>query len=182
MSKRPLKPDEKRAWARVAKTVRARPEQTPPDMPPLDELPPLETGRGAKSAPISPKEHAFTPLERPLNTPKTPSTPVPNRGKERRVRRGQMPISATLDLHGHTQETAQNMLAGFLARQRQTGGGCVLVITGKGRRGEGILRARLLEWLGTAAARTLVSGYAQAHRKHGGSGAWYIFLRKPPPS
>ena len=179
MSKRPLKPDEKRAWARVAKTVRARPEQIPLEMPPLDGLPPQKTGMDAKPTPISRKKPALTPLQQPAASLKALASPIPNRGKERRVRRGQMPISATLDLHGHTQESAQNLLASFLARQRLTaGGGCVLVITGKGRRGEGILRARLLDWLGTASARTLVSGYAQAHRKHGGSGAWYIFLRK----
>jgi len=176
MSKRPLRPEEKRAWARVAKTVRARAELPPVEMPPLEGVTPPKTER-EKSAPATTgKRPVFTPRQQPQAPPKAS---VPNRGKERRIRRGQMSISATLDLHGHTQESAHNLLAGFLAHQRQIGGGCVLVITGKGRRGEGVLRARLLDWLGTSAARTLVSGYAQAHRKHGGSGAWYIFLRKP---
>lgn len=176
MSKRPLRPEEKRAWARVAKTVRARVELPPVEMPPLEgvTLPKIEREKNAPAT--TGKRSVFTPRQQ---SPGAPTAPVPNRGKERRVRRGQMPIFATLDLHGHTQESAHNLLAGFLARQRQMGGGCVLVITGKGRRGEGILRARLLDWLGTSAARALVSGYAQAHRKHGGSGAWYIFLRKP---
>ena len=173
MSKRPLKPDEKRAWARVAKTVRARPGQTPPDMPALEDI-------------DLPQTKANTPQSRPLARPKTkkpplktPSNaPIQNRGKERRVRRGQAPIGATLDLHGHTQESARHLLVSFLTRQRLSGTACVLIITGKGRAGTGILRKRLIDWLGTAEARSLVSGYAEAHRKHGGSGAWYVFLRK----
>lgn len=106
-------------------------------------------------------------------------SPIPNRGRERRIRRGQAAIAATLDLHGYTMDAAQHQLESFLASHLSRGARCVLVITGKGRAGEGVLRRQLLNWLGTSQAKHLVSGYAQAHRKHGGSGAWYIFLRKP---
>lgn len=178
MSRRPLKPDEKRAWARVAKTVRPKAGQMPPEMPPPDGLPAMDM----PLAPDHPKPTLKHPAFHPFITPHTPlkptTAPIPDRGKERRVRRGQAPISATLDLHGHTQASAQGLLISFLTRQRGLGAECVLVITGKGRMSEGVLRARLLEWLGTSQARTLVSGYASAHQKHGGSGAWYIFLRK----
>ena len=174
MTKRPLRPDEKRAWARVAKTVRARPGQRPPEIPALEDIPAHQTT----------PHHTINPTparHKPTKTPqKLTAAPIQNRGKERRVKRGQAVIGATLDLHGHTQDSARNMLVSFLSRQRVSGISCVLVITGKGRAGTGILRKRLLEWLGTVEARSLVSGYAQAHRKHGGSGAWYIFLRKPP--
>ena len=195
MAKRPLKADEKRAWARVAKTVRARAGQQPPEMPPIEGLTPLEGQSSAQaksqtrsSADKSPRLNAvFHPLgllqasQKPAKQ-KPVTAPIQNRGKERRVRRGQTEISATLDLHGHTQETAQHLMVQFLTSQRQMGGSCVLVITGKGRRGEGVLRRRLLDWLGTPQARTLINGYASAHRKHGGSGAWYLFLRKLPES
>ena len=56
---------------------------------------------------------------------------------------------------------------------------CVLVITGKGKGGEGVLRRNFLRWLEMPAARVLVSGYSEAHARHGGSGAWYVFLRAP---
>jgi len=178
MAKRPLKPDEKRAWARVAKTVRARPEQTPPEMPPLDGLTAPDTRVPSTGHHLARASYPIIPSERQKVTFKVPSSPLANRGKERKVKRGQLPISATLDLHGHTQASAQSRLTSFLERERRAGSGCVLVITGKGRLGDGILRRRLLDWLGTTQARTLVSGYAQAHQKHGGSGAWYVFLRK----
>ncbi|MEO0983109.1 MAG: Smr/MutS family protein [Pseudomonadota bacterium] len=104
--------------------------------------------------------------------------PLPDRSGERRVRRGQAPIAARLDLHGHTQATAADALRRFLTAQRGEGARCVLVITGKGRDGEGVLRRRFLQWLETAEAKALASGFAPAHRKHGGGGAWYVFLRR----
>lgn len=181
MAKRPLKPDEKRAWAQVAKSVRPKVGQAPPEMPPLDALILPSTATNPNQPRLKPSARALFPH---LNTsqppPKPASAPIQNRGKERRIRRGQAQISATIDLHGHTQESAQALLTGFLSSQRQQASTCVLVITGKGRRGEGVLRRQLLNWLETGQARALVSGYSQAHSKHGGSGAWYIFLRKRP--
>lgn len=178
MSKRPLKPDEKRAWAQVAKTIRAREDQPPPEMPPLEDIFPLD----AAVKPTAPKKPLSRPVFHPHAAPRAPikhiTAPIHNRGKERRIRRGQAPISATIDLHGHTRASAQSLLIGFLTSQRRQGASCVLVITGKGRLGEGVLRRQLLQWLGTDQARDLVNGYSEAHRKHGGSGAWYIFLRK----
>jgi DNA-nicking Smr family endonuclease len=47
-----------------------------------------------------------------------------------------------------------------------------------GRAGEGVLRQRLPEWLGEPEIRPVVSGFAQAHRMHGGAGAYYVFLKR----
>lgn len=183
MTKRPLKPDEKRAWARVAKTVRARPGQPAPSMPALDEIDMPGAGTSANKRKIAPAKtrpnHSSLPATPRRTPPGKPLAPIPNRGRERRIRRGQAAIAATLDLHGYTMDAAQHQLESFLASHLSRGARCVLVITGKGRAGEGVLRRQLLNWLGTSQAKHLVSGYAQAHRKHGGSGAWYIFLRKP---
>ncbi len=72
-------------------------------------------------------------------------------------------------------------------RARLDHAGAVLVITGKGRReadgseptGAGVLRRRLPQWLSDPDLRVHVSGFAPAHRDHGGAGAWYVFLRRP---
>ena len=95
------------------------------------------------------------------------------------MRRGKLPIAASFDLHGHTQASAARALPAFLERQQADGARCVLVITGKGREGQGVLRRNFLLWLESPGARALVSGYAEAHPKHGGAGAFYVFLRKP---
>jgi DNA-nicking Smr family endonuclease len=97
---------------------------------------------------------------------------------EKRVRRGRLEIDGRLDLHGLTQDEARAALSGFLERLSASGGRCGLVITGKGRSGgEGVLRRRLPEWLGEPGLARLVSGYAPAHARHGGDGAWYLFIR-----
>lgn len=71
-------------------------------------------------------------------------------------------------------------LGRFLAAAYRDGARTVVVVTGVGRMGEGVLRQRLPDWLAEAANRTIVSGFAQAHRQHGGSGAYYVFLKRRP--
>jgi DNA-nicking Smr family endonuclease len=41
-----------------------------------------------------------------------------------------------------------------------------------------VLKRRLPDWLTEPALRAVVSGFAPAHRKHGGAGAWYVFLKR----
>jgi DNA-nicking Smr family endonuclease len=54
----------------------------------------------------------------------------------------------------------------------------VLVITGKGFLGDGILRRRTPDWLSSPSLRSVVAGVSEAHRRHGGEGALYIALKK----
>lgn len=54
----------------------------------------------------------------------------------------------------------------------------MIVITGVGRGGHGVLKRRLPEWLAAPELSALVTGFAQAHRTHGGEGACYVFLRR----
>ena len=53
----------------------------------------------------------------------------------------------------------------------------VLVITGQGRRGGGIIRGSVHDWLTGPHLRGVVSGFASAHRRHGGDGALYVTLK-----
>ena len=94
------------------------------------------------------------------------------------VRRGKVDVEATIDLHGMTLATAQTVLPKFLRTHRIKGARCVLVITGKGRPGEGAIRRDFRLWLERADASALISGYSPAHIKHGGGGAFYVFLRR----
>jgi DNA-nicking Smr family endonuclease len=103
----------------------------------------------------------------------------PNREGEKRVRRGKLDIGASLDLHGFTQSSGHAALTRFLHAAHARGDRTVVVITGIGRRGEGILKRSLPEWIAERGLREIVSGFAQAHRVHGGAGAFYVFLRKP---
>ncbi|MEH6487479.1 Smr/MutS family protein [Hyphomonas oceanitis] len=179
MSKRPLTPEEAKAWSRVAKSIKPI-GPAPEDFGALISA--LEAGEPDQKAPANgpgiPTRRPPTPREVPTNGPGIPVGGPANRGKEKRVKRGKLVVSATFDLHGHTQATAARALPGFLSNAQADGSRCVLVITGKGRLGEGVLKRNFLAWLDTDHARTLVSGYAEAHQRHGGAGAFYVFLRK----
>ena len=109
-------------------------------------------------------------------------TPPAERGAEKRVRRGKVEVGAILDLHGYTQATARPALERFLAGAQARGHKAVVVVTGVGRAGEGVLKRRLPEWLNERGLRELASGYAPAHRIHGGEGAFYVFIRRSRPA
>lgn len=175
MSKRRLTPEEEKAWDRIRKSVRPlKGDKSPRIKRDVTDHPILNQLKPAPSAAKKPRRPVTTP---PLHRHDTTTTP-PDRGTERRIRRGKVEVSASFDLHGHTQESAWSALPAFLIREQARSGRTVIVITGKGRAGEGILRRNFLRWLETPEARSLVSGYAQAHPRHGGAGAFYVFLKR----
>ncbi len=91
-----------------------------------------------------------------------------------RLRRGRAEPAATLDLHGFREAEAYRALERFLVRAQGEDNRLVLVITGKG----GVLQKNLPRWLAENAFRNLVAGLSQAHIRHGGSGAFYVALRR----
>jgi DNA-nicking Smr family endonuclease len=95
-----------------------------------------------------------------------------------RLRRGQMPVEARLDLHGLTQAEAHRALCGFIAGARLAGKRCVLIITGHGRMSGGVLKAATPRWLAEPGLRAHVLTIAPARPQHGGAGALYVLLRR----
>ena len=176
MTKRGLTPEESRAWARVAKTIK-------PIGPAQDSLEDFERAleAGEPVSPNRPRKSSASGLiaaaGRATETPKQSARAADRKG-EKRVRRGRLELAGKIDLHGHTQASAEAMLHTFLKRSRAEGARCVLVITGKGRGGEGVLHRNFLDWVQGPEASHLVSGYSEAHARHGGSGAFYLFLRR----
>ncbi len=167
--KRRLDADEVRLWRLVAETVRPAPGKSLPPAP--------AEGRAAAPAPVAP---APSPSRHARQAPK-PSERLhgiePNRA--RRILLGREAIGARLDLHGLDQDDARSALAGFLARAQAQGHRAVLVITGRGRLGGGVLRRRLPDWLAEPGNRARIAGLSHAHRRHGGEGAFYIALKRP---
>lgn len=97
----------------------------------------------------------------------------------RKIAKGRTGIDGRIDLHGMTQAQAHSNLHRFLENAYQTGGRTILVITGKGTRGEGILRHSVPRWLSEPEFRKYASGYHEAHITHGGGGALYVRIRNP---
>lgn len=105
------------------------------------------------------------------------SIDLPTRKK---LAKGRLPIEGTVDLHGLTQSEAYALLLSFLHRAYADGRRHVLVITGKGEsvRSDGVLRRAVPAWFATPPFRALVNGQEAAGRRHGGSGAIYVRLRR----
>ncbi len=97
-----------------------------------------------------------------------------------RLKRGRLGIDARIDLHGMTRHAAQDALLGFIDRAHARAQRCVLVITGKGSRGgeAGVLRSEVPRWLNLPHVRKKVVAVTQAQQRDGGSGAYYVLLRR----
>jgi DNA-nicking Smr family endonuclease len=136
--------------------------------------------------PMSPRPSVPTPtLRSPLKTSAPPVAPAAHGAPEaleprrqRRLSRERDPIEASIDLHGFGRFEAEDQLRAFLNGAQARGLRAVLVVTGQGRRGGGVIRASIQEWLQAHALRGVVSGFASAHRRHGGDGAFYVTLRR----
>ena len=167
--KRPLKPEELRVWSHVASTVRPLPGRAAPEVPPgaseAGALPP----RKSRPPPLTPKTAA--------KARQNPPESIEPRRQHRIVREREA-IGARIDLHGMTQDRARPALEAFLARAWDEGDRAVLVITGKGPGGDGVLRRQVPEWLAAPHLRPIVAGLSEAHRRHGGAGALYVALKR----
>ncbi|WP_163847885.1 Smr/MutS family protein [Pseudooceanicola aestuarii] len=104
-----------------------------------------------------------------------------------RMTRGKLAPEARIDLHGMTTDRAHTALRGFVLRCAREGMRLVLVITGKGRDEagtniipdrKGVLRHQVPQWLSLPPLSHLVLQITPAHRKHGGHGAYYVYLTR----
>ena len=189
---------ERDLWNRVTASVKPLSRS-------LKSIPPAKPASGATAAKPKPARPAMSkpaskaqPLPHPgaavQRSPakRAKSADLPyeiNRSETRRAHRRPDALQGRLDLHGMTQREAHGALLNFLKAQHAAGARCVLVITGKGgplktgaeiahREGRGVLRARFREWLHEPAFRALVAACDTAHQRHGGSGAFYVWLKK----
>lgn len=173
-----LSPEDRRIWARVAGSVTPSKPKKPPRVVPgavVPDPPAAPHPKGAiKARPPAP---AFAPpAPAPSRARGLPDELEPRR--QRRLSRERDPIEARIDLHGYGRFQAQDALTAFLMGAQARGYRSVLVITGQGRRGGGVIRASVHEWLQAPALRGVVSGFASAARHHGGDGALYVTIRR----
>ncbi len=180
-------PEEKREKRREppddAKSAAATLKQGPAQAKPVDKVPPARPSPPARP-PVTIEKTREMPAGR-----RAPFAGLDRRNAQR-LRRGQMPIDARLDLHGMTREAAHGALIGFIRGGAERGHRCVLVITGKGaprggddadfmpNRSAGILRAEVPRWLSEANVKPQVIAWTPAIARHGGSGALYVLLRR----
>ena len=175
---RRLSDEEIALWTEVARGVARRRGATLP-------TPSKPVGAGARApapSPIPPEPAAG----RPAKPSAPPLAPIERRLK-RELARGRAPIDAALDLHGLTQAEAHQALRGFLRHSQTRGARLVIIVTGKGGaidelsgwpNERGVLKRLTPQWLREPDLRSVVLGFEEAGRAHGGSGALYVRLRR----
>lgn len=191
MRRRPprgLSPEEEALWRSVAGTVaplhRQRGRLTEAAVAPAPEAPP-QAEPARKTAPQRrPAPAAAAPaVERPAPPPLRMDAKT-----HTKMRRGKLAPEARIDLHGMTLAEAHPRLNGFILDAHAAGLRLVLVITGKGRGGAegptlferpGALRRQVPHWLAQAPLAPVVLQVTEAHLRHGGAGAFYVYLRRP---
>ena len=162
------------------------------------EGPTAPTAGKSPSAGASTRNLPLKRAEKPLGPP--PLVPGQLAGLDRRsgekLRKGQMPVEAKLDLHGMTQDAAHAAIARFVEAQHAAGARCVLIVTGKGGKsadpfqpkaspgrftfsaGRGVLKEALPRWLNEPRLRAHIIAAQPASRAHGGDGAMYVLLKR----
>lgn len=94
-----------------------------------------------------------------------------------RLRRGQLPVEAELDMHGMTIPVAEIEVARFLAHSRDQNIRCVRIIHGKGygsQEAAPVLKNRIDHWL---RQHLDVLAFCSTPRDRGGTGAINVLLR-----
>ena len=170
--KRPVRAEELKLWSMIAQTVHPLPGREIPRPPEQAEPPKVDPQAPAARIP-PPERGGWKPPRQDWVDDIEP-------GRRRRIVRERDPIGARIDLHGYDQDRARVALESFILRNWDEGHRAVLVITGKGLRGDGVLRRRTPEWLAGPALRHAVAGISEAHRQHGGEGALYVALKRKP--
>lgn len=183
---RALTPEEQTLWNRVIAQVERVETMDRAGMP----APRPKAGGIARR----PDAHGPTPakpgqapsfVDRPAQT-----SPNMDRRNFQRLLKGRLEIDATLDLHGMRADPAQQRMNQFIRNAHAAGGRLLLIITGKGTTGDtdefgrprrGVLRAGVPEWLKSGPMSGLVLQVTQAHPRHGGGGAYYVYLRRNRP-
>ncbi len=182
MAGRRLSPDEAALWARVMATVTPLPGQA---VKPID----IEPGVKSRGKLTSPATKAPAVQPPPANSKSRAPGVTLDASWDRRLARGSIEPDATVDLHGHTLNSAHAILDQALERSRMRGDRVILLITGKPPRrdserphGRGAIRAAVGDWLYASRHAEAIAAVRGASPRHGGIGALYIVLRRPRPS
>jgi DNA-nicking Smr family endonuclease len=190
MSRRKLRPDEHELWQKVTHSTTPLPQalRRAADAPkpavrrkPQPEIMDLPTAFGIGAKAPSPHGQITTPQ------PTTKAKPIMDTKTYGKMRRGKLVPEARIDLHGMTLDQAHPALTRFILTSYSRGFRLVLVITGKGQKDDphdpmprqrGVLKRQVPTWLRMAPLNTAVMDVSEAHVRHGGGGAYYVYLRR----
>lgn len=184
---RGLSAGEQAAWAHLAASVKPLPGKKRPVPPKKHEAEqPKPSPAASEVKPAAPAKA----IAKPRRTPPAPPPPaIPgalDSHWERRMKGGRIMPDLTLDLHGHTLDTAYDRIMAGLDQARMMDARVVLVIAGRERpvdpadrmERRGAIRAKLLDWLAASRHAGTIAAVRRAHIRHGGEGALYLILKR----
>ena len=103
----------------------------------------------------------------------------------RRIKNGKVRIEGTIDLHGLSLRESEKKLKLFVGDSFRLKKRFILVITGKGRNSKPnihgeikTINGEITRWLSDRFYLDKIQYISKALDKHGGSGAYYFFLKK----
>ena len=185
MKKRDLSDDEKQLWKEFSKSTKPLLHKNQK----IQETRP-EKKKRINSVNLKVQEKYFMGVQKtPAHVDKTPTSPILSMDSKlhTKMRQGKIRPEAKLDLHGLNLSQAQPILTKFVLDAHGKGLRLILIITGKGRNSEdfdvipkkkGVLKATVPNWLAVEPLSSKVLQITNAHVKHGGGGAFYVYLRK----
>ena len=184
---RGMRPDEEELWERVrSSTVPLHQNQRqilkaavekPKIEPAQPTLPSFSVGQAATSTAL------------PNNYGRDAAKPEPQHMDHKRfakLKKGKAAPERRIDLHGMTLAQAHPALTRFVLGAHESGARLILVITDKGRSDidgymtehKGILKRQVPQWLRSSPLNSVVLQVVDAHQRHGGAGAYYVYLRR----
>lgn len=183
--RRHLHPEELDLWHSVARTARPLHGIVLPHPVVIDSAP----------APVEGKKQAALPRfqvgEKATAFRKDDALPGPGIQMDAKafakLSKGKLAPEARIDLHGMTVSEAHPELIRFILNAHSDGLRLVLVITGKGKPGPdfgpipqryGVLKHQVPNWLRMPPLGAMILQVSDAHLKHGGAGALYVYLRR----
>ena len=193
MTRRKIRPDEQELWQQVAQSAQplnpvqkvASPKDKPKKRPitiqePFRPDPFQLVSKAKKQTPAFDfkPDLAQTLASRPLQM---------DQKNFKNLKRGKLVPEGKIDLHGMTLAQAHPALIRFIVGSFSEGKRLVLVITGKGKQREdfgpipqqkGVLRHQVPQWMRMAPIAPMILQVTEAHVKHGGGGAYYVYLRR----
>lgn len=189
---RGLTSEERAAWERLAESVTPLAGRKVPGVGETAARVVSPKKEGARAAPPGPTPVRTRPGAASPPRPAPSPAPRPRFSSEldshwnRRLKAGRVTPDLTLDLHGHTLDTAHGRIMNGLDQARAMGARVVLVVAGRERpvdpadrmERRGAIRAKLLDWLAASRHADCVAAVRRAHVRHGGEGALYLVLKR----
>ncbi|RFU13812.1 DNA mismatch repair protein MutS [Rhodobacteraceae bacterium W635] len=192
---RTLSAEDRKLWSAVTRTVNAKGPESQTEAPsspakPEDSPPKTKQHFDVTDFRIGETATTRTPGSQlaPSVSERLAHAPVRmDHGTHKKMVRGRLKPEARIDLHGMTLAQAHPALTRFIMNAHDSGKRLVLVITGKGKDRDdpgpipirrGVLKHQVPNWLHTPPLGRVVLDVREAHFRHGGTGAYYVYLSR----